>query len=251
MKGSIVYFSGTGNTEFVAKVFKDKFKDHEVEIKNIDIIKKKNITDDFDFVVLAAPVYVDLFPRFFINYVENKVPEGKGRKGIIISTPGGKSSVAIREARDILTAKGYNVTTEAEVLMPNNFYLSKGFKKPSVDDINLKKEASKKHIDRIISGFMNNEVTKVKCSKIRETLGRPVHNVFTKKYRDWALKTLTVDMDKCVMCSKCSKNCPTKNITVGDKFIFREDCISCLKCVHTCPVNAFLYKGHKIDQYRP
>ncbi|MEF9934071.1 MAG: EFR1 family ferrodoxin [Clostridium sp.] len=250
MKGSIVYFSGTGNTEFVARLFKDKFKENEVEIKNINIIKKKNITDDYDFLILAAPVYVDLFPRYFIDYLVNKLPEGNNRSAIIISTPGGNSSVAIREVREILQGKSYKVAIEAEVLMPNNFFLAKGFKKPTKEEVNLKKEGAKDHVDRIVNGFLNNVNTLVDCSKVREIAARPIHNIFTKKYKTWAKKNLTVDMDKCVMCSKCSKNCPTKNITVADEFIFREDCIGCLKCVHTCPVNAFLYKGHKIDQYR-
>lgn len=250
MKGSVVYFSGTGNTEFVAKLFKDKFKEHNIEIKNIDIFKKKTITDDYDFLVLAAPVYVDFFPRFFINYITEKLPMGNGRKAIVISTPGGRSSVSIPEARNILVEKGYKVSIEAEVLMPNNFYHSKGFKKPSKEEINLKKESAKDHIDRIVSGFINNVETTVGNSKVRELAARPIHNGFTLRYKKWAYDTLTVDMEKCVKCCKCSKNCPTKNITVGDKFIFRENCISCLKCIHTCPVNAFLYKGHQIDQYR-
>ncbi|MEG0371113.1 MAG: EFR1 family ferrodoxin [Clostridium sp.] len=250
MLGNIIYFSGTGNTEYIAKLVKDNFKQRDIETKRIDIIKKKNLPDDFDFLVLASPVYAERFPRFFIDHIKNKLPKGGGRKVMLLSTLGGKSSGALNELISIVTDMEYEVCSAAEILMPNNYYLAKGFKKPLRGEIELKKECAKDTIERIVIAFINNNKVINKSSALKKLISKPIHGAFTKYAFKWAKRSLTVNMDKCVMCSKCSKNCPTKNITIGSKFIFREDCISCFKCIHTCPVNAFLYKNREIDQYK-
>jgi formate hydrogenlyase subunit 6/NADH:ubiquinone oxidoreductase subunit I len=49
------------------------------------------------------------------------------------------------------------------------------------------------------------------------------------------------DMQRCIWCRMCEKNCPTKAITTDKEkktqTIVRVRCIACRTCVDVCPVN--------------
>jgi uncharacterized protein len=62
----------------------------------------------------------------------------------------------------------------------------------------------------------------------------------TGKYAMHADITPQIDIEKCVGCGTCVKNCPADAISLKDKkaVIDRNLCIGCAQCVHTCPVNA-------------
>lgn len=249
MLGNIIYFSGTGNTEYVSKLFKSKFKEVGIEAKLIDVTKKRFISDQYDFLVLGSPVYAEFYPRYFINWVKDKIPLGENRRVIVFTTLGAKSSSALNELVEIMKEKEYKVDIAVEIEMPNNYYLSNIFGKPTRQIIEYKKFNAVKKVEKIVDLYMNNETLIDKSALTRRIITKPVHSLFTEYSNKWAKKNLKVDMKYCVKCGKCSKNCPTKNITIGDEFTFREDCIYCLKCVNTCPVNAFLYKNSKVEQY--
>lgn len=250
MVGNIIYFSGTGNTEYVSKLFKKTFKEEEIETKLIDITKKRFISDFYDFLVLGSPVYAEFYPRYFINWIKNKVPVGRNRRVIIFTTIGAKSSSALNELVEIMIGKEYKVEIAVEIQMPNNYYLNNIFGRPSREEIEKRKIAANKKVNEIVNLYINGEVLIDKSALTRRIITKPVHNLFTEHSNKWAKKHLKVDMNCCLKCGKCSKNCPTQNITVGDDVEFREKCVYCLKCINTCPVNAFLYKNNKVEQYK-
>ena len=52
-------------------------------------------------------------------------------------------------------------------------------------------------------------------------------------------KKFTVDADVCIKCGKCQKVCPVDNITgTPPEWIHNGRCTSCLACYHYCPVHA-------------
>ena len=55
--------------------------------------------------------------------------------------------------------------------------------------------------------------------------------------------------DACIGCGKCEKDCPQQNIDFRKK-LYSNKCIMCTRCIHNCPVNAIVYKGRQINQYR-
>ena len=250
MLGHILYFSGTGNTEYVARLFKYYFKQQNIETKVIDITKKRFISDEYDFLTLGAPVYAEFYPRYFVNWIKDKIPIGHGRKVIIFTTLAGNSSSSLNEMVEIMKEKEYKVEIATEIKMPNNYYISNIFQMPTEEDIEDRKHNAELKVEELVNDFISGNALIDSSAFIRRTIVRPVHSMFAEYSNKWAKKNLTVDMKVCVKCNKCSKNCPTQNITVGDEFIFREDCIYCLKCVNSCPVNAFRYKNRKIEQYK-
>lgn len=250
MVGNIIYFSGTGNTEYISKLFMDEFKLNNIKTRLTDITKKRFITNNFKFLVLGAPVYADFYPRYFINWINEKIPIGEKRKVIIFTTIGAKSSSALNELVEIMKEKEYIVNIAVEFEMPNNYYLSNIFGRPRKEEIEMKKQKAKIKVNELVDIYISGNEKIDKAAFSRTMITKPVHNIFTEYSNTWAKKNLKVDMRICTRCNKCIEDCPTKNVSFTDKVEFKEECIYCLKCVNTCPVNAFLYKNNKVIQYK-
>lgn len=249
MRGAIIYFSGTGNTEFVAKQLKRSLEERNDKCSLIDIAKKRGLQDNYDFLIFGSPIHDEAFPNIFMEWVEVNVKEGRNREVIVFSTLASKNAFGLEALSKILKDKGFNIKIQYAVEMPNNYYLS-GFEKPSRESIISMREKAKIEVEHLVEKFINGE-TIIECvSKTSAQMVKEANNVVFTTFKEWANRYLSVDMDICVRCGKCVKNCPTRNISLKDNFIFRDRCTCCLRCLHSCPVNAFLFDGRKIEQYK-
>lgn len=249
MKAGIIYFSGTGNTEFIAYRFKREFEERKIECTLIDVRKRKKLKDDFNFFVVGGPIHAEMLPEFLINWVKDNIPFGDGRRCIVFSTQAADYAAGVTEVENILMKKGFVVTVKKCIKMPNNYYLS-FFKKTSKNEFEKLKNDGIKEVIEIVENFLNNKKNSIKASKGRLILGKAVYKAFLLYSWGWAKRNLSIDNNTCVRCGKCVKNCPTKNISMGDSITFKKRCISCQRCINCCPVNAFLYKGKSIEQYK-
>ncbi|MFV0518711.1 MAG: 4Fe-4S binding protein, partial [Lachnospirales bacterium] len=58
--------------------------------------------------------------------------------------------------------------------------------------------------------------------------------------------------DNCVLCNKCVKECPTRNlVNIGKSIESRGKCTFCVRCVNVCPKQAItvLIHGKVKEQY--
>ncbi|NLL05406.1 MAG: 4Fe-4S binding protein [Clostridiaceae bacterium] len=249
MKGCIIYFSATGNTEFVAKAIKEEFERKNVACDTYEISKDTGFEDKYDFYVFGAPIHAEMFPAFYSEWLNKHIDKGNNRKCIVFSTQANSIACGPAVFGKKLKKIGFEVIIEDCVYMPNNYYIVmfKRFTEAQVVDA-LKKAKAQAGI--IVEKFLNNE-TLFNSSKSREIWAKPVFKMFDMWSRKWAQKGLVVDMERCTRCGLCQKQCPVDNIEVNkDKVTFFDKCISCQRCVHKCPVNAFLYKNKSIDQYK-
>lgn len=249
MKGCIVYFSGTGNTEYVAKAIKDGFVNKNIVCDSYEVSKNTGFEDKYDFYVFGAPIYAEMFPEFYTQWVKKHITKGNSRKCIIFSTQASEFACGPTVFAKDLKKIGFEVVIEDCILMPNNYYVVM-FKKFSEQQVSDALKQSKGRAEVVIDKFLNNG-TLFNTAKGREIWAKPVFKIFALWSKKWAKKGLSVDMDKCTQCGLCQKQCPVNNIKVNkDSVTFSDKCISCQRCVHKCPVNAFLYKNKVIDQYK-
>ncbi|MGY0374521.1 EFR1 family ferrodoxin [Clostridium sp. JNZ J1-5] len=250
MKGAIVYFSGTGNTEFIAREFQRNFKDNRIDCDMIDITKVKSLSKAYDFYVFGACIHAEMFPQLFKKWIVENIPKKCRGKCIVFSTQAAKTASGPDDIAGILKEKGLKVIIKEFIEMPNNYYVV-AFDKDSREGIEeLKKNAIEK-VKIIIDQFLKNKECINRVSKARLLSAKLVYKLFLIYSKSWAKKKLSVNEEECIKCNKCVRECPTGNINLEkDKITFNLNCISCQKCIHKCPVNAFRYKGRTFEQYK-
>jgi ferredoxin/flavodoxin len=247
LKGILYYFSGTGNTKWIADKMKYYFdlKGYELNLCSIEDIEDLNISKH-KFIVIGTPIYGKSAPKLVEKFIK-KIPNTKeNMKCIIYSTQGSKSCAYIEIIKNILHKKGYNVVVQTTITMPNNYYFALG-KISKINYVESILNLADKKVKYIVNKFVNNNIYIEKTYFIQLKLEALVSKAF-KKTLPKLLKNLQVT-NECMSCGRCIRNCPTSNITLENgKVVFHNNCILCLRCIYICPINAITYKGRKIVQ---
>lgn len=250
MKGILFYFSGTGNTKWVADLIENKFSKlgniiHKVSIENIDddIFMKIN---NYDFIIIGTPIYAEMGPKLVQDFVNNMPKVKKSIKCMVYSTQGANVACEPENMHKVLSCKGYDVVVKANIKMINNYYFSVGKKPTKVDMENILTNAEKK-VDIIIDKFSTGETYLENISKTRLLFGKIISKGFNK-----FLPKLSNNIkctEHCIKCGMCVRNCPKGNIVFENGgIVFHSNCILCLRCIYICPSNAIFYKDKRIDQ---
>lgn len=249
MKGCIVYFSATGNTEYVANDIRDEFEHKGIKCDIFEVTKKADFNDNYDFYVFGAPIHAELFPAFYTEWVKKNITKGSGRKCIVFSTQASKSACGPAVMSDDLRKQGFEVVIEECIFLPNNYYTVM-YKKFSEDESKELLKKSKAKVEIIVDKFLKNE-TFYNSARGRMLFSKLLFKLFMAGTKKWAKNSLAVDKVKCTRCGLCQQYCPVNNIFVDTNGVsFHNNCVSCQKCIHKCPANAFLYKNKAIDQYK-
>ena len=125
----ILYFTGTGNSKFVADYLAEKLEDDVVSINKT--LKNNEILDcesEKPYVVVA-PIYAWRFPLVVEQLL--KKSQFKGNKTVYcIATMGENSGSAGKYLKKIFTAKGMSFTGYIGVVMQNNYLFMEKMPKP-------------------------------------------------------------------------------------------------------------------------
>lgn len=249
MNCGIIYFSATGNTEFIARLFKKELEKLSINCTLIDCTKINRIPDVYDMFVIGSPIHCEVFPDYFEELLLKNLKIGKGRRVIIFGTQVAKSSAGPHYLGEQLKARGFKVVCEANFSLPNNYFVVAFGKTPDDKRVLMIKEATLK-VKKIVDCFSRNERFYENTGGLNIIIAKLSYKLFKKHSCNWAKKRLSIDQRLCIKCGKCVQECPTKNINLSDKISFNSKCISCQRCMHNCPVNAFTYKGKHFEQYK-
>ncbi|WDC83440.1 hypothetical protein PL321_11925 [Caloramator sp. mosi_1] len=129
MKGAVVYFSGTGNTEFVAKLFEKELKEKGYEITLIDVCKKQTLMITTLLCIWMCYTRRNV-SRCIYELDKKNIKQGSKRRCIIFSTQASNKAAGASLLADELEDKGFDVRVVEFITMPNNYYLV-GFGKDS------------------------------------------------------------------------------------------------------------------------
>ncbi len=251
MKIRIYFFSGTGNTEIVARLFQKEFKNKGLNTSIIaieDILNKKNPLKihDHDIVGFGYPIHAFNAPRIFFEFID-ALPKVNGKKAFTFKTSGDPmcNGGATAMVRKRLKNKGFRVFHEDLIVMPTNVLMK-------YDDELMKQlyNAAIRKVKRICDEILREKVKLQKNSIILKT----ITYLFSKMETMGAsyLGKFFSILDSCNLCEKCVRNCPTQNIyREEDDIKFKNKCTFCLRCIYTCPKNSitllyfnfFLIKG--------
>ena len=264
MKLLILYFSGTGNTEYIARYIEKKLYNNS-QIMDISLLTIENCSPEelkeYDIICFGFPVFELNSPEIVKTFLANLSPiQNKGV--FIFCTMGLWGGNAIRKIYKPFQKKGYYFLGSQSVVMPGTDDLamldkkSKYVKKALEKDYNYFPKLDKfttRIIDiakRMSIGEKIEELSIKPPFKIAATIiGPPFHllylimvNFMKKKF--YATKD-------CTFCELCVKNCPVQNISIVDKeIIFGDQCIVCLRCIHQCPAEAIQIGKLTLGKFR-
>jgi flavodoxin/NAD-dependent dihydropyrimidine dehydrogenase PreA subunit len=240
----VFYFSGTGNSFWVAKEIADTFEDSVISIAD----ELNNPDNDFNYnlkneekVFFVFPVHSwgpavlvkDFVKKIkFVNYNYNKI--------YCICVCGDNCGYTSKIMDKILRKNGITITKSYSVQMPNNYILMSGF---GVDNENVKNNKLKQApelIDKITADIKNSGNLEMYTIGDKPFLKS---NIVYPLFKKFAIKRNKFHITKaCISCGLCEKICPTKTIKlVNQKPQWGKKCVQCTACIHRCPAKAIEY----------
>jgi len=227
-KMEIFYFSGTGNSLWVAKEFAKKIDGCKLTpIKSL----KGRVVPKAEQVGIVFPLYAFGCPRIVINFLKNL--DVKNTKYLFsILTRGGSPTIAFTQVARALDRK---LNSCFKINMGSN-YLPFGDIYDQAKERKVLLKAQEK-LDKIIP-----MITSIEEKRERECF--LLYPILSYIYKSWSKRSHKSDKrffvdDKCNSCGICEKICPVNNIELKDKKpLWLHKCQECLACLHYCPSRA-------------
>lgn len=236
----ILYFSGTGNSEYAARRIGQLIGDETVNL--FDRLRKQDfsgIHSDRPWVIVS-PTYAWRVPRILQEWMEKTRLSGS-REIYFVMTCGGSIGNAGKYLEKFCKDRGLRFQGCLEVVMPENYIAL--FSTPAKEDaLKIVEQAEafiEKAAGRIKEGkrFPKHPVT----WKDRFSSG-PVNMVF---YPVFVHAGKFYAEDTCVSCGKCETVCPMNNIHMQNgKPVWGTKCTHCMACICRCPKEAIEYGKH-------
>lgn len=236
----ILYFSGTGNSEYVAKRIGKEIND---EIVNLFQKIKEN---DFSKMyakrprVIVVPTYAWRIPRIVQKWIENTVFTGN-HDMYFIMTCGGDIGNAGNYLEKLCKKKNMNYMGCIGILMPEN-YIALFATPPQEMALQIIKQAEP-IINQSILYIKNGDKLPQTDISFTDKINSGIINdlfypIFVHAKKFYAT-------DACISCNKCSNICPLNNIHIENgKPVWGNTCTHCMACICNCPTEAIEYGKH-------
>lgn len=203
----IVYFSGTGNSRFVAESLGRELDERVMALTDESPLKLKFEGDSLG---IVFPVYSWGVPPILLDYIsqlhESFIDKITGVPVWIIPVCGDETGEAPEMIRKALTKRGVNLSGGWSIQMPNNYVLLPGF---DVDS----KEVEREKIARAIPEIKRISIL-IKNAEWSEdfVIGswpRLKSRIIYPLFRRWGMMPARwTSTEACVSCGKCAPVCP-------------------------------------------
>lgn len=229
MKIKIYYFTGTGNSLYVAKKLSQKFNDCEI-IPIIKALNETSIIED-DIIGIVTPVYMYRAPKIVCKFIKRIQ---KANYLFTVATNAGGVGKVLTHIRSILKKNKLELNSGFSVKLPSNYT---PYGPPPENEIlnEIFFEADQKidTIGNIINekrDFLDSE-----SSFYRKYIWPGIYYylgyILGKKF-DFSFKAGS----NCNSCGLCKKICPVENITLKKGLPYwKHNCENCFACLHFCP----------------
>lgn len=235
----VLYFSATGNTEFIAKELAKRLDDECINL--LDRVKTNNhvpLYSEKPFII-CAPVYVCEMPRFMSKYLKEQTFSGS-KDVYFIFTSGGYCGISGILAKSMFKKKHMVCHGYAEIKMPRNYVANDSYPMLEKEEIERRIQDAYHQLDGIAASIRSRGRLTARHVFLFETLITVPFNPVWCKYKLTA-KDFYVK-DSCVGCGKCAKLCPLNNIKLVDKKpVWSDQCTHCMACIGNCPAEAIEY----------
>lgn len=243
----ILYFSGTGNSQFVALRLSEAIGDGEVVSINRYLKTGERVTLHSERpLVFVAPTYAWRLPKVVEQWILSTQFKGS-QDAYFILTCGGSCGNAAVYAERLCAKKNLRFCGLAPLVMPENYLAL--FPTPSETECHRMIEDARPHIDALAE-----KIRAAKCFDKRSVSfggkleSGPVNPLFYALFvKDKGFRV----SERCISCGKCAMRCPLNNIDMVDgKPAWKGHCTHCMACIGGCPTEAIEYKSKSKDRHR-
>jgi ferredoxin len=241
-----VYFSGTGNTAYVAELFAAQMGG-----KCLPIEDEANFATEFaahDTIAFCYPVYGSRVPLIMRQFAAKHRPDLQGKKLVILVTQLTFSGDGARVFTDLFPQGHFDVIYADHLFMPNNVCNFGLLRQTGENNIQKRMKMAENKISRICRDINSGIIKRRGFSTIARFLG----NVQGKAWQGnsasseavpgtleaRAKGSVKIDED-CTLCGLCVETCPMANLEAADDtIIHKSNCTVCYRCVNLCPRRA-------------
>ncbi|MDO5408019.1 MAG: EFR1 family ferrodoxin [Eubacteriales bacterium] len=234
----ILYFSGTGNSEYVAKRIGNGLGDEVLNlfdrIRNSD---SSRLHSERPW-VLVVPTYAWRIPRIVENWLRKATLSGS-KEIYFVMTCGGSIGNAGAYTEALCSHMGMQYRGCQRIVMPENYIAM--FGTPGPEEARRIIEKAEPVMDEIIEKIRNGEAFLQPSTGVGDKINSSfVNTIF---YPVFVHSRKFFAEESCISCGKCEKVCPLNNIHMENgKPVWGDNCTHCMACISRCPKEAIEYR---------
>lgn len=242
----ILYFSGTGNSEYAAKRIGNQTGDEVMDLfEKIRSHDYSTLHSERPWVVVV-PTYAWRIPRIVQQWLEHTGLTGDKRIYFVM-TCGGNIGNAGKYLKPLCERKNLTYLGCAPVTMPENYIAM--FSTPSKEEALETIRKSEHVIDQAAGLIKNNTPFPERSMTLQDHVNSGIVNDLFYPLFVHAKKFYATEA--CISCGKCVALCPLCNIRLDQgKPVWGKNCTHCMACICRCPAKAIEYGAHSKGQER-
>ncbi len=236
----IFYFSGTGNSRYIAQELAKQCQDELVSLnrcmrqRKLDPFNAQYAFESEAPYVIVCPTYCYHVPRVVEDFLTDSRLLGSDQLYFFL-TCGSGTGQAQKHAEEIARRLGKQFMGLASVRMPENYITL--FRAPDADDAVGIIRASRSLVESTAAAIRVGR--KLSDSYAGPAMPKFLYDGFYRRFitdRKFRVK------DSCSGCGACVSLCPMVNIRIKDKKPqWLGHCTQCQACIAICPVDAIEY----------
>ena len=236
----ILFFSGTGNSEYAAKRIGKEIEDEVLNLfPKIRCRDFSEMYSDSPWVIII-PTYAWRIPRIVQEWLEKT--NLAGNKNIYFAmTCGGSAGNAGKYLEKLCSKKKMNYMGCKEIVMPENYIAL--FSTPTEREALAIVQEAESTIDEIALIIKSKKPFSRSTMTFQDKINSGIVNLIF--YPIFVHSKKFYATDACISCGKCVNVCPLNNIRLEDrKPVWGKDCTHCMACICRCPSEAIEYGNH-------
>lgn len=242
----IFYFSGTGNSKYVAEQIAKITGDEIISINDKLKQSDKSEINVNDKLVFVVPTYSWRIPRVVRDWILKTDFNGT-KNAWFVMTCGSEIGNAEKYNKQLCKEKGFVYMGSAQVVMPENYIAM--FNSPTQEKIEEIFNKADAEIQKIANLVLENKSFSTPRNSLQDKfMSGPVNMLFYPMFVK--AKAFYAD-NKCTNCGKCVKVCPLNNIKIkNNKPVWNKNCTHCMACISYCPTSAIEYGKKTVGKQR-
>jgi len=242
----ILYFSGTGNSQYVAHIISKEIHDDVLNL--FDKIRTQDYTalKSSKPWIIVAPTYAWRIPRI-VNEWLKKTPLHGNKDIYFVMTCAGSKGNAGYYLKEWCQDKGLQYKGCTQIIMPENYIALYDTTSPELIPEIL--EQAYRCVLKSVYYIKENKSFPESSITLKDKVSSGIVNdlfyplfVQAKKF---------YGNDNCISCGKCEKLCPLSNIKlIEGQPIWGNHCTHCMACISRCPKGAIEYGKKSVGKPR-